>query len=67
MSHFTKTLHHHHDHHLITGILHFQDILIKILDVILQALSVLLMDCEKVEGILFPDLAAHEIGDKEPS
>ncbi|GFZ19669.1 hypothetical protein Acr_28g0003740 [Actinidia rufa] len=62
---WAKSFHHRHDHHLVTGILHLQDNLVKILDVIFQALSIFLVNCEKVQGILLPDPAAHEIGDKE--
>ena len=43
------------------------DVLIRSFDIIFQALSVFLVDCEEVEGILLPDLVAHEVGDKKPA
>ncbi|PSS08050.1 Transporter MCH1 [Actinidia chinensis var. chinensis] len=51
----TKTIHHRHDHHLVTRILYFQDSLIEMPDVILQALLIFLVDCEEVGSILLPD------------
>ncbi|GFY93703.1 hypothetical protein Acr_09g0001490 [Actinidia rufa] len=61
----TKTLQHRHNHHLVVGILHFQDSLMEMPNVILQSLPIFLVDCEEVGGILFLDPVAHEIGDKE--
>ena len=37
------------------------------LDIVFQALPILLMDYEKVQVILLPYPIAHEIGDKEPT
>ena len=60
-----KTLHHRHNHYLVTGIFYLQDSLIKTIDVILQALLIFLVNCEKVGGIFLPNPVAHEIGNKE--
>ena len=34
-------------------------------NVVFQALPILLVDCEKLGGILLPNPVAYEIGDKE--
>ena len=60
-----KSFLHSHNDHLINGILNFQDGLVETFNVVFQALPILLVDYEKVGGILLLDPTAHEIGDKE--
>ena len=64
---WANSFHHGHNYHLITAVFFFQNGLVEMLDIVLQALPILLVDCEEVGSILFPNPVAHEIGDKEPT
>ena len=60
-----KSFYHSHDYHFIARVLDFQYGLVKPLYIVLQALYFLLVDGKEVGGILLPNSATHEVGDKE--
>ena len=57
-----KSFHHGHDHHFIIG---SSTSKVKLLNIVVQTFTFLLVNGEEVGGILLPDSGVYEMGNKE--